>query len=139
MSKFEDFSRHLHFWKQEYFSFWLNFDFLENGLGIVSVQHFVYETKLFAIEVHLKYIKHIEYKQITYHIICFYSVCFIYFKYFLYDFLRKMFLMLYSINWPNIIPSLIAFTFWNIGKYVHCNCLFTSLWRNKFWNLQYWN
>ena len=42
----------------------LNFDFLEKGLGIVSLSHFVY------------------------------------------DFSRKMFLMLYSINWPNFIAWL---------------------------------
>ena len=42
----------------------LNFDFLEKGLGIVSLPHFVY------------------------------------------DFSRKMFLVLYSINWPNFIVKL---------------------------------
>ena len=42
----------------------LNFDFLEKGLGIVSLPHFVY------------------------------------------DFSRKVFLILYSINWPNFIAWL---------------------------------
>ena len=43
----------------------LNFDFLDKGLGIVSLAHFVY------------------------------------------DFSTKMFLMLYSINWPNFIAWLL--------------------------------
>ena len=42
----------------------LNFDFIEKGLGIVFLPHFVY------------------------------------------NFLRKMFLMLYSLNWPNFIARL---------------------------------
>ena len=49
---------------------------------------------------------------------------------FVYDFSTKMFLMLYSINWPNFI----AFTSWDIGQYVYCNCLLTRLWRHKFQN-----
>ena len=39
-----------------------------------------------------------------------------------------MFLMLCSINGPKF-HFLNAFTSWNIGKYVHCSCLF-----HKFWN-----
>ena len=26
-----------------------------------------------------------------------------------------------------------AFTSWNIGQYVYCNCLLTRLWHHKFW------
>ena len=29
---------------------------------------------------------------------------------------------------------LVAFTSWDIGKYMYCNSLLTRLWRNKFWN-----
>ena len=29
---------------------------------------------------------------------------------------------------------LIAFTSWDIGQYVYCNCLFSRMWRHKFWN-----
>ena len=29
---------------------------------------------------------------------------------------------------------LVAFTSWDIRKYVYCNCLLTTLWRQKFWN-----
>ena len=29
---------------------------------------------------------------------------------------------------------LVVFTSWDIGQYVSCNCLFTRLWRHKFWN-----
>ena len=32
---------------------------------------------------------------------------------------------------------LIAFTSWDIGQYVYCNCLLTRLWRYKFWNWPY--
>ena len=52
---------------------------------------------------------------------------------FVFDFSPKMLLMLYSINWPNFI----AFTSWDIGQYVYCNCLSTSLWRYGFWNYSY--
>ena len=33
--------------------------------------------------------------------------------------------------------SLFAFTLWDIGKYVYCNCLLTKLWRHLFWNYPY--
>ena len=46
---------------------------------------------------------------------------------FLYDFSRKMFLMLDSINWPNFI----AFASRDIGQYVYYNWLLTTLWRHK--------
>ena len=29
---------------------------------------------------------------------------------------------------------LVAFTSWDNEQYVYCNCLFTRLWRHKFWN-----
>ena len=35
------------------------------------------------------------------------------------------------------ISFLVAFTSWDIGKYAHCNCLITRLWRHKFWNWPY--
>ena len=52
---------------------------------------------------------------------------------FVYDFLRKMFLMLHSINWPDFI----AFISQEIGQYVYCNCLLTSQWGHKIWNWPY--
>ena len=36
-------------------------------------------------------------------------------------------------NWPNLIAWL-PLLFWDIGQYVYCNCLLTTLWRRKFWN-----
>ena len=50
-----------------------------------------------------------------------------------YDFSRKMFLILYSINRPNFKVWL-SFTSRDIGQYVYYNCLLTSLWRHKIWN-----
>ena len=32
---------------------------------------------------------------------------------------------------------LVAFTLWDIGQYVYCNCLLTRLWYHKFWNWLY--
>ena len=29
---------------------------------------------------------------------------------------------------------LVAFTSWDIGQFVYCNCLLTRLWGQKFWN-----
>ena len=46
-----------------------------------------------------------------------------------YDFSTKMFLLLYSINWANLVP----FT-WDIGQFVYYNCLLTRLWCQKFQN-----
>ena len=48
-------------------------------------------------------------------------------------FLKKNFLMLYSINFINIqliskFNCLIAFTSWDNGQCVHCSCLLTRLW-----------
>ena len=50
-----------------------------------------------------------------------------------YDFSRKMFLILFSINWPNFLVR-VSFISWDIGQYMYCNCLFPRLWRHKFWN-----
>ena len=53
-----------------------------------------------------------------------------------YDFSRKMFLMLHFniIILTDQISSLIAFTSWDIGQNVYYNCLLTKLWRHKIWN-----
>ena len=48
--------------------------------------------------------------------------------YFLHDFWRKIFVLLYSINWPNFIVSLSS---WDIGQYVYRNCLLTRLWPHR--------
>ena len=32
---------------------------------------------------------------------------------------------------------LVAFTSWDIGQYVNCDCLLTRMWRQKFWNYSY--
>ena len=42
------------------------------------------------------------------------------------NFSRKMFLMLYSINWPTLIVWF-AFTSWDIEQHVHCNYLFPTI------------
>ena len=53
--------------------------------------------------------------------------------YFLHIFWRKIFLLMYSINWP-------SFIFWLsllreiLGIMCICNCLLTRLWRHEFWN-----
>ena len=44
-------------------------------------------------------------------------------------FLRKMFLLLYSINWPNFIALL---SLLETRSVFVCNCLLTRLWRLKF-------
>ena len=36
--------------------------------------------------------------------------------------------------WLTKFYCLAAFTSWDIGQYVYCNFLLTSLWRHKFWN-----
>ena len=51
---------------------------------------------------------------------------------FVYDFSKKMFLVLFSINWPNFIawlPLLLE----KLSN-VYSNCLLTRLWRHKFQN-----
>ena len=45
---------------------------------------------------------------------------------FVYDFSRKMFLMLHSINIPNLIVKIFN-TSQNIGQYVYYYCLLTRL------------
>ena len=52
--------------------------------------------------------------------------------YFAYGFSRKMFLLLHSINWPNIIVWWPLFL--KILDNMCCNCLFPRLWHNIFWN-----
>ena len=47
-----------------------------------------------------------------------------------YDFSRKMFLMLYILLTDQI--SLVALTSWDIGQNLYYNCLLTRLWRHKF-------
>ena len=65
----------LDYWSRQLF----NFDFLEKGLGIVSLPHF------------------------------------------LYDFSRKIFLTLYSINWPNfIVWSPLLLRYWKICFAIIC-------------------
>ena len=54
---------------------------------------------------------------------------------FLHDLWRKILPLLYSIIY--ILTKfhwLVAFTSWDIGQYVYCNCLWNSLWRHEFWN-----
>ena len=53
---------------------------------------------------------------------------------FVYDFSTKLFLMLYSINWPNFIAWLPLLLEILIKQYVYCNCLLTRVWRHKFLN-----
>ena len=53
----------------------------------------------------------------------------VFFPHFLHDFWRKIFFLLYSVIWPNLI--------WDIEQCVYCNCLLTRLWRHKFWNQPY--
>ena len=51
---------------------------------------------------------------------------------FAYDILKKVFLMLYSLNWPNFIVCL--HYLWDIGQYVFCNYFFPRLCSHKFRN-----
>ena len=53
--------------------------------------------------------------------------------YFVYDFSKKIFIMLDSTNWPNF-TVLIVYTSCNIAQCVYCSYLFPSFWRHKFWN-----
>ena len=52
-------------------------------------------------------------------------------SHFVYDFSRKMFLKLFSLNWP--FHCLIAFTSRNIGQHVYYDCLLIRLWRHEIW------
>ena len=45
-------------------------------------------------------------------------------------FLKKIFLLVYSINWSNFILWLSLLC----EQYMHCNCLLTSFRQHKFWN-----
>ena len=45
-------------------------------------------------------------------------------RHFVYDFSRKMFLMLYSINCPNFLVLIHTFTSWDIRQFVYYNCFF---------------
>ena len=65
---------------------------------------------------------------------------------FLQDFWRRIFLKLYSINWPDLIVWLSFFheILGNICIVIACfqgcnviNCLFSRLWRRKSWNWSY--
>ena len=56
---------------------------------------------------------------------------------FMYDFSRKMFLMLHSINGPNFIVWLSLSLKILIGQNVYYNCFLTRLWRHKIWNWPY--
>ena len=56
-------------------------------------------------------------------------------SHFLHNFWRKMFLLLYSINWPCFIHCLVSsFSSSDIDQYVYCNCSLTRLWSHEFWN-----
>ena len=37
-------------------------------------------------------------------------------------------------NYLTKFQCLVAFTSWDFGQYVYCNCLLTRLWSQKFWN-----
>ena len=50
----------------------------------------------------------------------------VYLLHFVYDFSRKIFLMLFILT-DQIYHCLIDFTLWDIGQYVYCNCLFPRL------------
>ena len=53
---------------------------------------------------------------------------------FVYDFSRKMFLILYSSNLPNFSR---CSTSWDIGQNVYYNYLLTRLRHHKIWNYPY--
>ena len=59
----------------------------------------------------------------------------VYPPHFVYDFSRKIFLKLYSINWLNFIVWLTVLL--DIVKYVYYSCLLTRLWRHKIWEQFY--
>ena len=54
---------------------------------------------------------------------------------FLHDFWRKLFLMVYSINWISFTTRLPC---WHIRQYFYCCYLFISLWRHNFWAVSSW-
>ena len=51
------------------------------------------------------------------------------------DLLRKTFLMLYSINWPNFIAWFTLLLAISGNICIRIICLFPSLWSHKFWGL----
>ena len=55
---------------------------------------------------------------------------------FVYDFSARIFFMLYSINWPNLLPP-DYFSFLRYWLIEYCNCLLTRFWRYEFWNQPY--
>ena len=61
----------------------------------------------------------------------------VFLPHFLHDIWRKTSLALNYITWSKFIHCLVAFTSWDIGQYVYCNCLLTRLWRHIFLNWPY--
>ena len=57
----------------------------------------------------------------------------VFLDHFLHDFWRKMFILLYFINWP--FHCLVAFPSWDIGQYVFCNWLLTRFLQSKSFKL----
>ena len=55
---------------------------------------------------------------------------------FLHIFLKKS-ISIMIFYWLTKFHCLVAFTSWDIGQYMYCNCLLTRLWRHKFWNQIY--
>ena len=53
---------------------------------------------------------------------------------FLHDFWRKVFLILYLLTHQITLSGCFFSTSWDIGQYVNCNHLLSSLWRHKYWN-----
>ena len=59
----------------------------------------------------------------------------VFLPHFLYNFLRKLFLLWYFISWPSFFAWLSLLH--EILGNVYCNCLLTRLWRREFWNQPY--
>ena len=51
---------------------------------------------------------------------------------FVYDFSKKMFLMLYLLTDQISLSGCLYFL--RFGQYVYCNCVLTSLWHHEFQN-----
>ena len=58
---------------------------------------------------------------------CFYLIL----SFFLHNLKKKIFLLLHSIKLTKF-HCLVAFTSWDVGQDLYCNCLLTRLWRHKF-------
>ena len=56
----------------------------------------------------------------------------VFLPHFLHYFSRKLFLWLLFFYLMKF-HCLVAFTLWDIGQYVNCNCSLIRLWRHKFW------